>query len=340
MMTKEKRDTAAWQEANREVIESIDLPREFAAMGFDVVGEPTQSGWASCRCWGRDDRNPSAGVNLTGEYPTLGRYKEFSGECRSMSFWEACVLAGRFTAWRDAQRDFAKEAGVELPKPPKPPDSQLAWRNYSPGIVAQWCADKGGVITESAVKACGAKLAGYPKKTGSQAVITLPVYGPRLLDDDPVNYVMFRTSAKGKVRMWQGPKTGGYKEIKYCPMPGMPPGWVGRWGLLHLEQAKVVWKVEGISDLLTLQSAIPRESLTTDVVLTNSHGCGNVLSAAHLAPLKGKTVMVCHDADTPGQRGADAWMSGLLAAGAKAVNVTLPFSIKEDHGEDLRDFFV
>lgn len=336
---KPKRDAAAWQQANRDIIEAVDLPREYAAMGLDIQGQANASGWVSCRCWGRDDRSPSAGVNLSGDHPTLGRYKEFSGECRSLSFWEFCALSGRFVDWKAAQQHFAKETGVELPAPPRHPDSQLAWRPYAAGIVSQWCQDKGGVITEPAARACGARMAGYPRKTSNQSMIALPVFGPLLLDDDPTNYVMFRTSAAAKVKMWQGPKVGGYKEIKYCPMPGMPPGWVGRWGLAHLADAEIVWKVEGISDLLTLQSVIPRDKIRSHVVITNSHGAGNVLPQSHLAALEGKQVLVCHDADTPGQKGAEAWVSGLLEAGVLATNVVLPFPIKPDHGEDLRDFF-
>lgn len=329
-----------WQTITHQILTATDIAGEYAAWGIDVTGaQPSPAGWLSCRCHGRDDRSPSAGINTTGDAATLGRYREHSGDCRSLSFFDAAVELGPFDDWQAARRHYAKLAGVQLPSvaEPKRPDAQLEWKDYSSPIVRLWCATKPGT-TEPSVRAAGGKLAEYPKKSKEQSVICLPVYGPKLMDADPVNWWMWRADGK-PVSLFQG-KDKDRLEAKACGQAGMPAGWVGRHGLIHLEQAEVIWKTEGIPDLLALQAAIGEAGLAhKHVVITNSNGCGNVLDEAHLACLKGKRVNVIHDADEPGQKGAVKWCNAIFRAGAGAVrNVVLPYEVTKKKGKDVRDW--
>jgi hypothetical protein len=233
-------------------------------------------------------------------------------------------------------RHFASKCGVELPAAPRRADKELAWRGWNERLVRYWCHLKGGIITEEAVRQCGGRLAGYPKKTGEHAVLCLPCYGPHLLNDDPTNYIMAATSGQ-PIPIFAGPGKP-KRPVKYPVQAECPAGWVGHWGLARLAEASCVWKVEGVTDLLAMQSIIPPELLETHVVVTESSGAGAPLPTPHLKPLSGKRVLVLHDADVPGEKGAARRMLAFTEAGAMPVVVRLPFEIAESHGKDLKDW--
>jgi hypothetical protein len=67
----------------------------------------------SARAFGREDKSPSAAINVR-----TGRYKEFSGGGKSLSFFDFCVEAsyGKFLTWRDARKHYAERARLPLPK--------------------------------------------------------------------------------------------------------------------------------------------------------------------------------------------------------------------------------
>lgn len=328
-----------WQTISETILTATDIAGEYASWGVDITAsQASPSGWLSCRCHGKEDRNPSAGINVSGSFPEHGRYREHSGDCRSLSFFDAAAELGPFDNWKAARRHYAKLAGVSMPKvaEPKRPDDQLAFKTYSPDLVRLWCAKKVGT-TEPAVKACGGKLADYPRKSKEQSVICLPVYGPRLLDADPVNWWMWRADGKD-VSLFQG-KDKDRLETKACGQAGMPGGWVGKYGLARLTTADVIWKVEGIPDLIALQAAIGDAGMhEKHVVITNSNGCGQVLGEDFLSHLKGKRVHVVHDADEPGQAGAVKWCNALFRAGCEVKNVQLPYEVAKKHGKDTRDW--
>jgi hypothetical protein len=119
-------------------------------------------------------------------------------------------------------------------------------------------------------------------------------------------------------------------------LQGSTGGLLGLAGVRGLKDAKVVWKVEGITDLLALMSI---ERPTGVVVLTTSGGAGHRPSVDILAALAGKVCYIVGDADTAGQAGAAMW-AGALAGRASVHNVRLPYEIVPKHGKDLRDFLV
>ena len=234
-----------------------------------------------------------------------------------------------------------KKAGVRLPRSaePKRPDDQLSWRPYSAEAVSRWChLHKPGVI-EPSIRAAGGRLAWYPAKSKTTAVICLPVFGPAGIDADPTNWWMTNQGG-GDIPLYQGPDTAP-RMVKSMGQSGCPSGWVGRWALAHLDQAELVWKVEGVPDMLALQSAIALqrpEFVSRHLVLTNSNGTLNVLSPEHLILLKGKQVNVVHDCDEDGVKGAERWSQALAAAGAKVRCGRLPYEVVKNHGKDIRDF--
>jgi len=328
-----------WQSATQQILDLLDLRNEYAALGVDITGaSPNGKGWVACRAVGRDDRNPSAGVNLSGEHPTKGRYNDFV-ENNNLSFFEAAAEFGSHADWQAARRHYAEKAGVELPEGrQKEPDAQLHWRDYNASLVRLYCTKKPGV-TEPSIRAAGGRLASYPKKKRDQDVICLPVYGEAGVEGPIINWWMWRQNGDA-LNIWQGndrkplhPKAAGQSD--------MPGGWVGQWGLSNLETAEVVWKTEGIPDLLALQAAIGAaggDLVRRHVVITNSNGCNSVLDERHLRLLEGKRVFVAHDADTPGQKGAVKWCNALACVAKEVRNVTLPYEVGAKHGKDVRDF--
>ena len=82
-----------WREAGLEIIRRIDIEAECQRFAIEFTSDRhSASGWRECRALGREDRNPSAAVNV-GDGVFRGRYKDHAGEGLSLGFFE---LAGRF----------------------------------------------------------------------------------------------------------------------------------------------------------------------------------------------------------------------------------------------------
>mgnify|MGYP006280748155 CR=1 FL=1 len=328
-----------WQQASHTILQQLDLKAEYAALGVELAGnKPSAAGWVPCRVFGGngDDRNPSAGINVAGEGPALGRYKEFTGEGRNLSFFEfAAAVAGRFADWKEARRHYAKQAGVKLPKggPPETAAEKFTWRPGREHQIRVWCRTKPPIADWAAV-ASGMRVAGWPAATQQFTVVCLPVYGPDLTDADPTGFVFWNKTGRDLL-LHQG-KDREPKRQKML-MHGTA-GWVGRHGLDRLADAEIVWKVEGPGDLLALLSAIPPDLREKHVVITNSNGSMQGLGEEFWDHLAGKTVYVVHDCDRDGQAGGEKQARLAAAIAAEVRHVTLPYEIAEKHGKDLRDF--
>src|SRR5262249_3911185 len=126
---------------------------------------------------------------------------------------------------------------------------------------------------------------------------------------------------------------------KILTTPGSHGGLMNAFALERISTAEVIWKVEGVTDMLALQSSIPHELRDLHIVLTNSGGCSESPKDAWAELLKGKRICVSHDADRPGQTGAAKWVRSLAGVASKVVNVQLPYDVAPNHGKDLRDYF-
>ena len=330
---------ANWQDVNRQVLDSLNLESVYRSMGLDITGGPSPSGWAPCRVFGSQEGNPSAGVNLTGDHPEKGRYKEFTGECRNLSFYEFCSLAdpGRFVDWKAARDHYRKECGIKSPasNAKKPASERLAFRNYNDALVRSWASTK-PPIAEWAVRIAGGRLAGYPLTSEKYTCVVLPVFGAHGVNDDPCGWVAYNKSGrplpvsrgKGRPVDW----------VKIKTIEGSQAGWMNKFALANLERAEIVWKVEGPADMLALVSGIPKDDLFRHVVLTNSAGTLNILPDDHLDLLTGKTVYVVHDCDKDGRAGGEKWTEAIARVAAEVRHVLLPYEVAEKHGRDLRDW--
>ena len=324
----------------RDILDALDLVAEFKSLGVDVTGsQPSATGWIECRAFGREDKNPSAGICIEGEL--AGRYREFTGEARSLGFFDFAALASpQFSDWKEARKHYAEKAGVKLGRHRQPasPEDQFAWREWNHILTSTWCQMHKKGISPHAVKAAGCRLAGWPKKSKSNVVIAMPIWGPNLLDADPTGYQFWAKSGQ-KLGLWQG-KGQPLKHLKIITAAGSEAGWMNRWALQHLDQAEVVWKVEGAFDCLALQSLIPPELIESHVVISDSGGSLHRLTDEMLAPLVGKNVIVVHDNDEDGQRGGIRSSSQIAEVASTCKHLTLPYPIVKNHGKDMRDWIL
>lgn len=218
-------------------------------------------------------------------------------------------------------------------KQPADPAYNLKWIDWNDSLASIWCLRYKPIIPE-AIKLSGGKMAIYRDK---YTVIALPVWlGHRS------NIVGWRIwNVRGKLPKYSKEKEKGkppkVEWVKSKLTYGSQPGVVGKLAADAVE----LWKCEGETDMLALLSINPRAS-----AICNANGCGE--SPAKFNWLKdtlGKTFnfYVVHDADQPGQEGAERWskhFSAILGSKYHVANVELPYPIQATKGKDLRDWLV
>lgn len=162
-----------------------------------------------------------------------------------------------------------------------------------------------------------------------------PVWGFKLRAEQPVGFAMKRSAGGGGLPVFGQPNDPP-RMVPTKVTAGSKAGWIGPVELI--EQAEVIWKVEGVSDLAAVWAAIPEELRGRHIVLTNAFGCGERPKKWMIELLKGKAVRVLHDADEPGDRGANQWAKSLAEGGAEVQIVRLPYTPAKSHGKDIRDW--
>lgn len=331
-----------WQAYKAKILAGLDLSKEFESLGIDIQGEPGEDGWAACRAWDREDNSPSAAVNCQS-----GRYIDKGGVGLSLSFWDLCVALKRFPDWKAARDHFAAVAGVAIDgKAPRDPAENLRFMPWAENLAQLWCRHKPGVTPE-AVQAAGGRLARYRERW---TVIALPIYGPGLLDAEPVGWVLWNITEKD-LPVYSKGKDGKAKETwkKMKTTGGSDSGLIGRHAIERLAApdadpaGQLIWKVEGPSDLLALWSIIPPQDRDRHLVLTNAGGAQENPKSWMASLFAGRRVAVVGDADEPGQAGARKWAAWLAKVAAEvrwcsAAVIWPGEEVAKDHGKDLRDW--
>jgi len=319
----------SWQDTNAEILDRLDLLEEFAALGVDITGrDPSEKGWVACRAVDREDRTPSAAVNVVS-----GRYKDLGGDGTSLSLWDLAVHVGRYQAWQDARSAYAQRAGVDLNgQVAGDPAQHLVFRPWNDMLVALWCRHKAGVTPE-AVRAAGGRLARYRNQ---YTVVALPCYGVAGPDADPVGWVLWNSTG-GELPVFRGRgEPPAWEKMKTTY--GSEAGLLGQHGLEHLGGAEIVWLVEGPADLLALWSAIPADERQRHVVLSNAGGANQDPRDWMMRALAGKRIRIVRDADRAGEAGGEKWAPRLAPHVAEVRWPRLPYDVADKHGKDLRDW--
>jgi hypothetical protein len=326
-------------EANRLILASLDVAAEYGGLGVEITGQqPNAKGWLACRAVGREDRNPSAAVNVqTGYYVDLGAGENGVGQ--SCSLWDFAARVGRFVDWREARKHYAKLAGVELRgRPAKNPNDEIVPQPWNETLAALWCRTKPPITTE-ALRAAGGILARYPAKSQAHQVVALPVYGPRLVETDPIGWVVWHAGGRDLPVYGKGGEV--VRMVKMKTVAGSQSGLMGFHALARLAMGgadiRLIWKVEGPTDLMALWSAIPPDRRENELVVCNSGGAVEDVRPEIAEVFCGCRVWVVHDADRAGEAGAAKWLAALVPVATEVKQVRLPGEVKESKGVDLRD---
>lgn len=329
-----KAASRTWQDVELETLQALDIRVEYQALGVNINGhDPNADGWITCHAVGREDRTPSAAVNVQ-----TGRYRDLGGQGLSLSLWDFAATFGKFSNWREAREEYARKAGVKLPsgRPAADPAEHLDFRPWNEALVALWCLKKPGVTPE-AVRLAGGRLARY---RGQYNVIAIPVFGAGGVDAEPVGWALYNTTGKELPVFQKGGAEPRWVKVKTTA--GSQPGMMGLVGLARLadESAAVdhAWKTEGPSDMLALLSAIPPDLRDRHPVTCNANGSTENPKPAMLAPFAGRSACVIHDADEAGERGGSKWAAWLAGPAAEVRHVRLPYDVQPAHGKDLRDW--
>jgi hypothetical protein len=347
------------REVNDEILSQLDIAGEYAALGVRTSGNPRASGMVACYAHGREDRKPSAWINIkTGYYGDSGGK---DAEAYSCSLWDFAVRVGRFADWQEARKAYAQKAGVKIGRVKGAGKGDwrerlelLEWDRPGRDAIAQgWCIRKPGA-TLAAIKAAGGRLGMYPcyrdKKTKelkrtmhASAVVAFPCYGKWLLDGDPAAWVVYKTSGQPfDVTPRDHPGERIYaKNVSVGPTSGTLCGLSSLMVLCDPERREkitLVWKVEGIPDLLTVWSVIPEGERDQVAVITQAGGATADVWPHQSEILAGLRVAVIGDADEAGRVGAEKWLRALHGVAGSVWDANLPFEILPKGGQDVRDF--
>lgn len=325
---------------NRDILAALDIAAEYVDLGVDFTArEPSASGWLACWAKNRPHGNsPSAGVNVrTGVYKDHGA----GGEC--LGLFDFAAKYGNFADWREARKHFAKKAGLarRLPKKDQEerPEDAFDWlKTWQPALV-MGLLKKYPQFTDEALRLCGGRLARFPR-TGPDPnyVVAFGCHGPELLDDTPRGFSCLPATSR-PISVFAGE---GNPPKLLTKMNKGPSGLVGHHGLARLRDADLIFKVEGLSDMVALQAFIPEEHRDRHVVITNSSGASEITLPSEVAPVfAGKDVVIIHDWDRPGQDGSQVWINAIGNGIAGSVRNLILFGdepMPENHGKDLRDW--
>lgn len=336
----------SWGDYDRQILDLLDIESAYRALGIQFTSSrPTGSGWLAC--WAIDrphGNNPSAAVNV-GNGEQRGRYRDLGGIGESLNLWEFAAKYGQFNNdWRAARKHYAEQANVPSPRGAEPtgPADRLDFYAWCNGTIENWVTSKGQVSAEAA-RLCGARMAMYPKRCHPnhiQNVLAFPVFPvPGLTESEPCGWVITDLRNIG-IRHRHGPNQ---PEVlhKTLSVKGSRGGLMNQFALQpqRFAAAEIIWKVEGLSDMICLQSMIPLDQRERHLVITNSQGASENVRQEWIELLIGRHVVIVGDADRPGQVGANKWIEALAGIARTVRNVQLPYSIEESHGKDLRDFF-
>lgn len=257
----------------------------------------------------------------------------------------------------------AKHCGIKPEKKKKAdPAEHLEWLMWNDTTIGLWCESKQPIIPD-AIKQVGGRLAKY---RGEYTVIAIPVWGPAFDAEDPRGWALYRADGgmlprytkKGeqpefvKIKLTAGSDQGVIGDPKQCSALAVKPDTSATTDHSPAASDATVaatwwWKVEGVSDLLTMLSMPfpPGHQF-----LTTANGAMEQPLDWIVELFAGLNCYVLHDSDLPGQRGATwveqrtgqkrpGWCPRLAERAAEVRNVVLPFAVEPTHGPDVRDFF-
>lgn len=337
----------AKSELNQRIIAALDIPAVYQSFGLRLDrSEPNGKGWIQCyamevRDSGQAESHASAAI-----HSTTGRYKDLGGNGESLSLFDFAVKYGGMSDFKAARAELAKRAGVKLSpgKEPAKPEDKLKFLNWNDNLAALWCGRFYPQISVEGMKLMGARMAGYPNNPekgfcGDYIVFAFPVYGSKLLDEDPIAWVIMQSNGH-PLPVWE--KDGTIKDTVTKKSIGPTGGGLmGAHGCSRIGNAAmyVVFSVEGPTDAMALLSIIPEDKRDHYLVVCNAAGASENLKSSVAHHFAAQQVVIIRDADATGEAGAATWMQSIkLHSPASLCQVHLPYQVVEKKGADLRQW--
>jgi hypothetical protein len=340
-------------QASEEILSRLDILAEYRELGIVFASErPRSSGMIECYARGRDERKPSAAVNTN-----TGRYIDKGGNGESLSLFDFAAKygGGRFKDWLDARKYYADKAGVKLAggKRQETPEDSIDWIDWTPGrqrLLDLWCRTIKPGITPEAVLLAGARVGRYPcftdrksgeRREGKFQVIALPCYGHKLLEAEPVAWVLWNLTGT-HLEVFRG-RDVPVEQVKMKSVGPTAGTLMNFYALAQLadENAKVeaIIKTGGPTDMLAVFSAVPEEHRSSYLVLTNASGETGDVYPHQTKLFAGRKAILVGDCDEAGLVGVVKWQQALRGVASEILSVRLPWQVRKKGGNDSRDYF-
>ena len=99
-----------WAVIRQSILDNLDIAEEFRRLGVEfTITHPNEKGWRECRAIDREDRHPSAGVNVK-----TGFYKSFGEGSETLNLFDFAMRYGHTGSFEDTFRHYANRAGIDL----------------------------------------------------------------------------------------------------------------------------------------------------------------------------------------------------------------------------------
>ena len=275
---------------------------------LEQAGTPVD-GANSCLCPFHGDDNPSAGI-----YYKDGRWRFNCFACQATGDYYDLkkMLEGK------SIKDVAAEAGnCRAARPLPPPVKKMYIEKYQVRLptdaeINQLANSKG--LSPAALK----KFA--PIVYRDQPVALLPAFEPCDLTK-ACGFLRVRLDGE-QIELASG------RTAKYPILSGSRHGLLGlRWAI---RQSGDIWFCEAWRDALAI--------IESGQVAVASTGGASTWQSDWLPAFAGRDVLICFDADEPGQKAALRAADAIVKV-AKSVNIAeLPYEIRTKHGKDLYDY--
>jgi hypothetical protein len=324
------------------VLADLDIRAEAEDLGVSFsASAPNSEGWLACHAVGRDDKHPSAAINV-GSGPLRGRYRDLGDSSgKSRSFFALAVMAGAFATWKDAVRHYASKVTAN-PRPicnPREPRQErpifdqilfLPTGKNDDELRERFSTNKPGISPDAlkAFRAIKCRWPGWGK--ANKRHLCWGLVGRRPGQARAIALTLFRADGK------EFPAAGNLSERKTHLVRGSSDSWLWPGDEDALSRARVVIKVEGPTDAMALWSLLPADW----IVVTNLAGAAANPDRLGTNFACKKLVIVIGDADEPGQAGARRFAQAFARHAGQVLLVRLPYDTTPSHGRDMRDWLV
>lgn len=248
------------------------------------------------------------------------------------SFPDTVKLIARFVGVKPSTGAAGNSASSSS-RPTVNPDGKLDFQPWVENIIWLWTLEK-PPISLAAIQAFGGQLAKFRDR---HHVIAFPI-----LDESnkSCGRLVYQTNNQPLPTGWDDVKKQFTEEKKMLVTTGSRQGLVGEVAELALRPNATIILGEGTTDALAVWSMIPDDRRADYICLTNSNGASEKPQDWIVKKFAGRRVIILRDADNPGELSSFRWVAALASQASEVRNPKLPYPIVENHGKDIRDYFM